>query len=81
MQKNTVSVPWQDLWGFTRDVFLKVGLSPEDAEIEADVLGQMIEQADGKIGQERAEHGGQDQVDPVDRAHPAHGHGKDHDRP
>jgi ureidoglycolate dehydrogenase (NAD+) len=38
MRNNTVTVPWQSLWEFTRDVFLQVGLSPETAEIEADVL-------------------------------------------
>jgi ureidoglycolate dehydrogenase (NAD+) len=36
--KDTVVVPWQDLWQFTKDIFLQVGLSPEEAEIEADVL-------------------------------------------
>lgn len=38
MQKNTVFVPWQALREFTQNVFVKVGLSPQEAEIEADVL-------------------------------------------
>jgi ureidoglycolate dehydrogenase (NAD+) len=38
MTNNTVFVPWQELWQFTRNVFEKVGLSPEEAETEADVL-------------------------------------------
>jgi ureidoglycolate dehydrogenase (NAD+) len=38
MKKDTIFVPWQSLWGFTRDVFEKTGLSLEEAEIEADVL-------------------------------------------
>jgi ureidoglycolate dehydrogenase (NAD+) len=38
MDNNTVFVPWQTLKQFTKELFLQVGLSPEDAEIEADVL-------------------------------------------
>jgi LDH2 family malate/lactate/ureidoglycolate dehydrogenase len=38
MEDNTVLVPWQSLWQFTRDVFVQVGASPAQAEIEADVL-------------------------------------------
>ena len=35
---NEILVGGQPLWQFTRDVFVKVGLSPKDAETEADVL-------------------------------------------
>ncbi len=38
MESKTILVPWRSLWQFTRDVFVKVGLSPAGAEIEADVL-------------------------------------------
>lgn len=38
MKTDTVFVPWRKLWEFTRDVFIKVGMSPEEAKIEADVL-------------------------------------------
>lgn len=35
---NATLVGWKSLWQFTRDVFVRVGLPPKDAEIEADVL-------------------------------------------
>lgn len=38
MSKDEVRVAWEPLKIFTRDVFIKVGMSPEDAEIVADVL-------------------------------------------
>jgi ureidoglycolate dehydrogenase (NAD+) len=33
-----VRIPWQPLKAFAKEVFLKLGMSPGDAEIEADVL-------------------------------------------
>jgi ureidoglycolate dehydrogenase (NAD+) len=38
MDNDTVFIPRQSLWQFTKDVFEQVGLSPEEAAIEADVL-------------------------------------------
>jgi LDH2 family malate/lactate/ureidoglycolate dehydrogenase len=38
MQTDVVTVPWQALRQYTQDVFEKVGLSPQEAAIEADVL-------------------------------------------
>jgi LDH2 family malate/lactate/ureidoglycolate dehydrogenase len=38
MRGDEVRVPWEPLQAFTREVFTKVGLPPEDAAIEAEVL-------------------------------------------
>ena len=38
MGTNEVRVNWQALKAFTKDVFVKVGWSPEEAEVSADVL-------------------------------------------
>lgn len=38
MAQDEVRVPWEALKAFTRDVFVKVGMPPEDAAIEAEVL-------------------------------------------
>jgi LDH2 family malate/lactate/ureidoglycolate dehydrogenase len=38
MGSNQIIVSRESLWQFTRDVFVQVGLSPEDAGTEADVL-------------------------------------------
>ncbi len=38
MTSDEVRVHWQALKDFTRELFVRVGLPPEDAEIEADVL-------------------------------------------
>ena len=38
MDKSQTLIAWEPLWRFTRDVFVEVGLSPQDAGIEADVL-------------------------------------------
>lgn len=38
MEQGEVRVAWEPLWEFTKDVFVRVGLPPKDAETEADVL-------------------------------------------
>jgi len=38
MQQNTVKVNWKPLKEFTKEVFIRVGMPPEDAEIEAEAL-------------------------------------------
>lgn len=38
MAGNDILIGWESLWRFTRDVFVGVGLSTEDAGVEADVL-------------------------------------------
>ena len=38
MAQNELRVGWEPLKTFTREVFVRVGMSPEDAEIVADVL-------------------------------------------
>src|SRR3990172_3311212 len=38
MADNFTRVPWQPLKSFAKEIFIKVGMSPEDAEVEADVL-------------------------------------------
>lgn len=38
MAQNDVRVAWEPLKAFTREVFIKAGLTPEDADIEAEVL-------------------------------------------
>ena len=38
MGDTYVRIPWQPLKAFAKEVFLKLGMSPGDAEIEADVL-------------------------------------------
>lgn len=38
MADTYVRIPWQPLKAFAKEVFLKLGMSPGDAEIEADVL-------------------------------------------
>jgi len=38
MADTQVRIAWQPLKAFAKEIFLKLGLAPEDAEIEADVL-------------------------------------------
>ena len=38
MGEHDVRVAWEPLWRFTKEVFIRAGLPPEDAETEAEVL-------------------------------------------
>ncbi len=38
MGEQEVRVAWEPLWKFTKEVFVRVGLPPQDAETEAEVL-------------------------------------------
>ena len=38
MAANDIRIPWEVLQAFTSDVFVKVGMPPKDAQIEAEVL-------------------------------------------
>jgi LDH2 family malate/lactate/ureidoglycolate dehydrogenase len=38
MAKNEVRIAWETLQAFTKDVFVKLGMPPEDAQTEAEVL-------------------------------------------
>ena len=38
MAYNEVRIPWEALQAFTKDVFVKLGMPPEDAQTEAEVL-------------------------------------------
>jgi ureidoglycolate dehydrogenase (NAD+) len=38
MAQNEVRIAWEPLQAFTRDVFVKLGMPPKDAQIEAEVL-------------------------------------------
>jgi ureidoglycolate dehydrogenase (NAD+) len=37
-ESSPTYVPWKSVWRFTKEIFIQVGLTPEEAEIEADVL-------------------------------------------